>query len=63
MVSVKGDRGFHQIREYNDALDDTNLTSCQKARIRYFNTEHGRQKVYEHMKKFRQLDNGRKKIL
>ena len=31
MVSVKGDRGFHRILEYNDGLGDTDLTSLQKA--------------------------------
>ena len=60
MVSVKGDRGFHRIREYN-GLDDTDLTSYQKARKRYFNTENGRRKVYEQIKKYQQTENGRKK--
>ena len=54
MVSVKGDRGFHRIREYNDGLDDTDLTSYQKARKRYFNTENGRRKEYKQNKKYRQ---------
>ena len=25
MTAVKGDRGFHRIREYNNGLDDTDL--------------------------------------
>ena len=43
MVSVKGDRGFHRIREYNDGLDNTDLTSVQKAVKRYQQTEKGKQ--------------------
>ena len=61
MVSVKGDRGFHRIREYNDGLDDTDLTSYQKARKRYFDTENGRREVYEQIKKYQRTENGRKK--
>lgn len=49
---MKGDRGFHRIREYNYGLDDTDLTSYQKARKRYFNTENGRRKVYEQIVKY-----------
>ena len=52
IVSIKGDRGFHRIREYNYGLDDTDLTSYQKARKRYFNTENGRRKVYEQIVKY-----------
>ena len=30
MVSVKGDRGFHRLREYDDDLDNTDLTHNKK---------------------------------
>ena len=36
MVSVKGDRGFHRKYEYNDGLDDTDMSPLKKAQIRYF---------------------------
>ena len=75
MVSVKGDRGFHRIREYNDGLDETNLSSQQKAIIRYhksekdkqaikryFQSEKGRQKMCEMNKKYRESEKGRQKI-
>ena len=42
MVSVKGDRGFHPIWEYNDGLDETDLTAQQKAFKRYRITEKGK---------------------
>ena len=47
MVSVQSDRGFHRLREYNDCLDDTNLSAQQKAVRRYQKTDYGRQKTYK----------------
>lgn len=58
MVSVKGDRGFHRIREYNDGLDETNLSSQQKAIIRYYNSEKGKQTL----KRYLQSEKGKQKM-
>ena len=58
MVSVKGDRGFHRIREYNDGLDDTDLTSLQKAVKRYQQTEKGKQAT----KRYHQSEGGKQKL-
>ena len=58
MVSVKGDRGFHRIREYNDGLDNTDLTSVQKAVKRYQQTENGKQAT----KRYHQSERGKHKL-
>ena len=58
MTAVKGDRGFHRIREYNDGLDDTDLTSQQKAYKRYRQTEKGKQAE----KLYRRSEGGKHKL-
>ena len=58
MVSVKGDRGFHRLREYDDDLDNTDLTAQQKAVKRYQQTEKGKQAT----KRYHQSEGGKQKL-
>ena len=58
MVSVKGDRGFHRLREYDDDLDNTDLTAQQKEFKRYRMTEKGKQAE----KRYRQSRGGKRKL-
>ena len=59
MVSVKGDRGFLRKYEYNDGLDDTDLSPLKKAQIRYFQTEYGKQKLKECQQRYDHSDKGK----
>ena len=58
MVSVKGDRGFPRLREYDDDLDNTDLKAQQKAFKRYRITEKGKQAE----KRYRQSIGGKQKL-